>query len=356
MSMLGLVLSVERFSGESLREHQKQRLQELMLRYLFRGTTQTEIRRILKAERLEFDVRGWSESSKSDGTLLVDCKLYTYMRATLGKEHADAIPINEVDKKACLLALKSSPALVQLLQDLHRQQNYAALSLENFQFVIEQVLQASDLQAFIQYKISRKLAFLFKNSGHLSRDMFIAELRNQAIYALYKAYPRFGTIGQMLAISKSAINNHTTNLIEKYTAEKTAPWERDANGKFITSKEVSIDHSPLAMMHIHEGEHLGNSLIVTGLDGNATAHHRDDEGKVEAFISDVVNDREARQVVRLVSGVYDPGFSAFLGEDNQECSDRVRIDYYIGRVSSYLGIDRNSIHSILRESYNRMYA
>ena len=345
----GLVSGVQACATGTITAEHTLSLHSHILRYMFRMQQQTHIRNFIKETGVPFDFKKWREQLHRNGELLTSCKLYTYYRAVVGPTKPGQIPITAEDRAACLAVLSADKELVDYLRGLHKEKEFAALNTETYYTIIGAVLGTKDLQAFTRSLVSRNLRFIY-TSYSISAEELVSELKNAALFALYKTYPMFGSIGQMLAISKAAMNNKAGNIIDHFTADKVAHWERGDNGRFGESREFSIQHSPEAFNILMTAEDVEHSHLSVNIDGTPTVRTSYASGVLEDIRLSADFSSIEKEFIMLLSGEYSETFSTYLKHDNVEASDRTNHLSYRKSIEKFLGLSHETSEKILAKA------
>jgi hypothetical protein len=344
-SIQGLYKSVEAYLVKGATNDTRRFMYEQIMLYLFRGTDQSAIRKLIKEQRIAFDFVGWKATLPTNGSLLVDCKLYLYAFILGLKDTASRVSISIEDTACCKVAARNLK-LQELCKTLYDADDYAALNTKEFNTILATVIAHKDLVAFTRSHIDFKLTFIANNYGTTKEELY-GDVINQAIIALYKAYPRYGSIGQMLAISKTAVRNRGLNIIEECTSIKSNRMH-GTNGES-RNNTMSLEHNPEAFeqLLLQESDVL-NSSLVTDITGKSGAQSSMFEGLLPVILADDSLTRSDRLFLRLLVGEHSDKFSAFLHcVSNTDICDQTKTDIYRKQLELYLGVTREETNSIL---------
>ncbi len=270
--------------------------------YLFGLISKYEFRRQIgdKAEAK----RVWS-LVENNGYILKNCKLFMY-----------AVHVNRS------LGLPTSPARYGIINedasmlrrfDLSKVPvTYKAYSLFDFDN-LEGALISKYMRTYIGKFISRKLIFLVRSYG-ISREDIEGQMLCSALYAIRKNYPYYESELHAVNTCKTAIHNCGMGLIEYYTRGKRNALLKE-NGQF-QAVRVNIDSL--------------NSV------GHGPEHDEEHRVNLKSLVSVSQTMSSADQAFILAaSGIYDAGFSLFIGKDNRDVVESMNYDRYLSLLSKY---------------------
>lgn len=251
------------------------------------------------------------ERARNSGYVLKHCKLYAYAYHLFRKGNLEVAP-----KPA---AYKVSTIDSRFLQKLNlaKVPPKPAYRLESFDRMLTSVLTSTELKQYTGKLVSKKLSFISKSYG-MPREDIESKLRDAAMSAIYKQYPRFESELHVVNICKTTIHNTAMNIIEYHTRDKRQALIK--NGDSFTQVHVSIDAVPSVIAEM-EAEH------------RYSQHDRD---LLQSFLE--LMPKMSDEVVHFIScccGHFDEGFSAFLGSDNGELVEKIPYDDYLMKVKSY---------------------
>lgn len=334
ISKQGLFASVNHFATGELTTSQKHTLYTIIMLYLFRGTDQQKMRKYIADKQIPFDLKKWAQFLPSNGVLLKSCKLYLYATINGKNKTAAAVPLTEDDRLACDIAAQH-PDVQRLLRKLKNEDKLPVISYANFDRVIAAAITASDLKSYLNHFYWTKLRFLQTSYG-LSESDLKNELIAAALLALYKAYPRYGTIGTMLAIAKTAIKNRGINIIQEQTSQSRNRLQGTRNNmeQIMFSIDVAAEEGQSLDMLSKDNE----SLVTPDTNFSCTTEWEESKSVVALRCSRELTKRE-QDFCLVIVGVPNEKFSAFLGEDNEEASSRMDPRRYVTQAARFFNIE-----------------
>jgi hypothetical protein len=166
----------------------------------------------------------------------------------------------------------------------------------------------------------------------------------RGLHVMRMNYPQWNSPGEIVAMVKSGIKSCGQNLILHYAAQKRQAIDKNNKGKLTSMSqldaETSSDHLVFEYM-------IYSSLSLTESDESMEARlavnqalKRYDEGSL------------AHKFLAITSGKYDEGFTQYLGENNEEYSDRNPFDFTLSKACKYLKVDKDKAITFLRKAYN----
>lgn len=290
--------------------------------YLFRDINKYEYRAEMPSR--EYAKALWGRVTATSYVLL-NCKLYVYARHCARREgrrvSASAFGIEKDDLK-----------LLNSIE-LKIKKKYPALTLEQFATLENWVLTspAVDLKTHMGKFISKKLIFLCRSYG-LQREQITNQFLETSLYALRKQYPFFKSELHTVNVCKTAIHNAGISLIQYWTREKRNALRVEDDGTF-SSVHLDIDvaqamrESVMGQVGPQDDPHLQNLQVLRDL------KHR-------------VSPR-ARQFLDLARGEPDPGFSMFIGLNNDDAAHDWSYRRYLESVCRYLRVTETEAQRFL---------
>jgi hypothetical protein len=216
-----------------------------------------------------------------------------------------------------------------------------------------------DLDLYCKKFVIKCLDFVVKQNSMTIQDM-VNELMSYGIYAIFRAYPEVKNDMHMLNIAKQAAHNRGENIIKEAGAQSRSRLTRNDDGTFsarvisLHSKSLSTDYSSVALGPITNGMLVCSSLMV-GLDGTSVENERaDDVNRLRDLkatvrqIDENCSSAKAKKFLELLMGVYDPEFSAYLTQDNDEVFDTITRQEYAEKVRTYLGVSVEKARTFVR--------
>lgn len=291
----------------------------VLFNYLFRKINKYEYRDQMPSRTYAKEL--WARVSTS-GYVLCNCKLYAYARHCAQREGRRISPS----------AFGVSPEDAKLLAKLdlsHIKRKYKPLQLQQYQKAEACVFADTtiDLNAHIGRFISKKLIFLCRHYG-VKREDIENILVDSAIYALRKQYPFFESDLHMVNVCKTAIHNAGISLIQYWTREKRNALISEADGTF---SAVHVD--------IEVAQYMQNMGVVD-------AHDDPHEQLLQSLRAAKVGPR-AQSFLLLARGAADPGFSLFLGVDNEDAAHEWEYGKYLNSLCEYLKVSNEQAQKLM---------
>lgn len=339
----GLFHSVETF-GKGLTNKDKNLVYQQIMLYTFRGTNQTKIRKFLADKELNFDFPGWKATVSRNGTLLVNCKLFVYAHLNGRKEKLDQISITDEDKKACKIACANAE-LQSICMSLYQKDKYAALSNGDLDRVLSSLFLCADLKSYLKSFIYNKLRFLCNSYGFSASDLE-SDLTSYALIALYKAYPRYGTLGQMLAIAKSAMHNRGINIIAENTAQRNNRMTGGPGSAELNTFSLDFDKDAHDTLLASDSS---GSLVV----GEASTVEWEESSAIKIIASSRQFDASEKEFICVMMGKPSKVFSQYLGVDNSVVIESMSADKYRKKAESFFCVENSK--NLLDEAYRVVY-
>jgi len=198
-----------------------------MFRYAFPGnTTVGDFNDVLKQHGV-VDVNGVRQSLLKNGYILKNCKMFLYDAFSTGRGNFKKYQIHKEDIP---LLRKVSKNLDSELLTYYKKR-YPSWELEQYDKYVAETLCSDHMKSHIGKFITKKKTFLINHYG-VSRDSIESDLMMAAVYALYRAYPRYLSPLHFQNIAKTAIHNTGINLIMFHTRESRQRLMRDSAGLF----------------------------------------------------------------------------------------------------------------------------
>jgi hypothetical protein len=304
--MLQQILQVE--GGATERE-----VLAVLFNYLFRKIKKYDYRAQLPTRQFAKEL--WSRVERS-GYVLMNCKLYVYARHCAMREGRRISPA----------AFGIAPEDVRLLNSLdvsHVKRKYKSMNLEQYTRAEKWVFSDPDLDmpTYMGKFISKKMIFLCRHYG-VKRDHIEGVLIDAALYAMRKQYPYYESELHMVNVCKTAIHHAGISLIQYWTRGKRNALIREDDGTF---SAVHVD--------IEVAQYMQNI---------GTLDPQDDEHAQTLQALRACSERmgpRAQSFLSLARGAYDPGFSVFIGLNNEDAAHDWNYQKYLGSICKYLKVN-----------------
>lgn len=282
--------------------------------YLFGQISKYEYRRLIRDKELAKEV--WALVA-NNGYILCNCKLFVYALAKARCTGAQVKPSEFEIARPDVRLLKSV-----VYSGSTRFKSY---TLEEFRAMESEFIVSSNMDTYIGKFISKKMRFLCNSYG-LSREEIHADLQCAGMYALRKQYPAYKSRLHALNICKTAIQNSGQGLIEFWTRTKRNALRNTGDG----FEALKVEFSVASQLQIPKED--------LSFKDNVEALVKVSEGL----------DPDTQGWVSCAAGLYDPGFSFYLGRDNSDAVDAMSYDKYLHALCIYYNVKRDTVLNQLR--------
>lgn len=262
--------------------------------------------------------------AKDNGYILKNCKLFAYSV--------------HVNRKA---GLSTSPAKfgiynedVSILRklNLNHLADFKSYSLFDFDNLEGAILKSEDLQTFTGKFVSKKMMFLIRSYG-LTREDIYSDMQNAALYAIRKQYPDFKSELHVLNICKRTIHNAGIGLIEF--------WTRDKRQALI----------------LDQGVHQAVNVPLSAIPDVAVSPEHENELRlnIQSLVALAPEMKpRAREFVQAAAGLYDPGFTLYIGVDNREAVEHWEYSRYLASLREYLKVNEEQTKKLFSNLKRRL--
>lgn len=265
------------------------------------------------------------DAAKINGYISKNCKLFAY---------AHHVAVRDETKKPKYADFGITQEDARLLRKLDlsfmpKRKKFEASSLKAFDAKLNLILPEGnyEMSQYVGKLISKKMMFLIKNFDIPRKDIETA-LKQAALMAVYKKFPRFDSDLHFINIAKAAIHNTAMSFISFHTTKSRQRLKRNADGSF---ESVHVDLQSLSSLEAptEYGSHLRDSLHSLV---QLTPKFKP----------------KARQVILCLAGKHHAGFSEFLQRDNTEVVNDIGYDQYILRVKEHFGISDRKMANLFK--------
>jgi hypothetical protein len=249
--------------------------------------------------------------ARMSGYILKNCKLYAYAvhyaRANnLVKPKFSDYQVNEIDAK-----------FLDRLNLKHLSNSYKAFTLKEFDNVIFEIATNMEMKAYTGRFISKKMKFLIDSYGQ-NRSDIESHLKEAAITALYKQYPRYESHLHFTNIAKASIHNVGHSFITFHTARTRQQLQRREDG---SHESVHVD---LAVI---------KELAYIPSSNNKTLESLNSLAKLESRMT-----KKVKKFILCLAGVHNSEFSEYLEEDNSVIIDNISYVKYVKKLQTHMDI------------------
>jgi DNA-directed RNA polymerase specialized sigma24 family protein len=331
-----------------LNREQRFELSFAVLRYVFRDIESADLGDKFK-EILEWTGQDCIEFRKviKTGYIQKHLKFYVYA-AVMGTPHVDPT-ISREDQAFVrgFLTRTTNREVLAFIKHCKRfnRRGFPPRSLAAFDYIIAKV--TPDVLASCRKMVAVKFQFLTQSS-QLNANDEAQELYEASLYAMYRAYPEIQNAMHLRNIAITTLHNRGVNKIKSETTQSRNRVIANEDGTF-SGTVLSLNFNPAgsdpAALFSDDNCQVGNNLM-TGLDGRTIDGER---------LSDVDRSRDLQMVVlqienrlkhnprslrflHLLMGNFDEEFSEWLGQPNDEASDRMERYEYANKVREFMGI------------------
>lgn len=274
------------------------------------------------------------DAARVSGYVLKNCKLYTWaywsarvLNATRPK--AEDFDVHPEDAKI-LRRMNLQHLEERTTQGLPR---YPAYSLKTFDKLTARMLASPELRNYIGKFVTRKMTFLMKSYGETRHDLEM-QLRESALLAWYKQYPRFESDLHMVNVSKTQIHNTGHTMITSLTSKSRQKLSQNADGTF---DAVHVDIDVLA------------DVSAPPQYGQALQDHLQALSAVEHKLN-----QRAKDFLMCAAGQYHEGLSEFLQVRNDEAADEWPYSRYMAQCQKFFNTTPEKVEKLF--SSIRRYA
>jgi hypothetical protein len=181
------------------------------------------------------------------------------------------------------------------------------------------------MDAYIGRFVSKRMTFLVRSYG-VDRDDLEHECKLGAIRSIYMRYPQFDSLLHLHNTAKTGIHNAGESQVTFYTSPARQRLQQETDGSF-SSRHVSTE-----------------SLSELEAPQPYLSHIRD-YIEVLAKLSDRMRPTTQRFLM-CCAGQYDPGFSAYLEENNSEAVEVMAYSRYLSKAKRYFELTDKEVSKI----------
>jgi hypothetical protein len=333
--------------------------------YLFRVIESTELTDQFK-ELLNWKGQNCIDFRKvlmGKGYLQKNFKLYLYALMCGDKEKSNPkdFSIKEQDVELAKRLKSAKSALAKKFAEYCKSRyrvNYKVRTLAELDRGLARVIP--DLTVTAGKFVTKKFKFLTQ-SGQMDKHELTQDLLMHGIYAMYRQYPEIDDLLHLKNIGITAIGNHGQNIIKEQTTKSRKRLQKQDDGTF-TGTTLSLNVTDFDMVFSQDsGRGTGGAMItcnamMCSMDGSSCEYEsprdverqRDLRMAIESLLGRMKTEK-ARQFTSILMGLHDTGFSKFLGEPNDEASDRMDRKDYAEQARVYLDIPKDKARNFMRK-------
>lgn len=267
--------------------------------------------------------------ARQNGYILKNCKLYAYY-CHCNRSQDLKLPNCaefEVDQKDSLLLKRLN------LKHLGHTK-YRAFTLDEFDRTVNRMVASVEIRNNVGKFVTKKMSFLMKSYGETREDIE-AYLKEMAIIAVYKQYPRYMSYLHMINVAKAQIHNKGQTFITSSTAKSRQRLIQSSGGGF---EAVHVDISTLAEVAAPINYSLEIKERVTAL----------------SQIEHVLPTR-TKEFLLCAAGQYHEGLSQFLQVGNDVAAETMSYLKYMNRVQDYFGTTPEKVDRLFENIRSRIF-
>lgn len=261
--------------------------------------------------------------ARQNGYILKNCKLYAYAYYAAQVQGESAPDFKEYG------VTKRDAALLRRLNLTHLSvKKYKVHTLKEFDAAVEYLTsECPEIKKWIGKLVSKKMMFLIKSYG-LAREEIESILKEAAVAALYKRYPRYESYLHFTNVAKTTMHNTAMSMISFYTTKGRARLQKNEEGAF---EAVHVDVAVLTDVTAPPsyGSHLKELL-----EGIASL-----EEKLPP---------KAQQLLMCLAGHHDKGFSEYIEVDNTEAVEAWSYERYLRKVRNYFEVTEEQTNRLFK--------
>lgn len=274
------------------------------------------------------------DAARMSGYVMKNCKLYAWACWT-AREMDCRMPKPEafgVDPKDSRILRRLN---LKHLEPRRGYERFKCYSLKTFDNLCQQMLEAPELRNYIGKFVSKKMSFLIQSYGETRHDLETS-MKEAALRAWYKQYPRFDSELHMVNVAKANIHNAGQSLITLLTSKGRQRLIRNPDGTF---EALSVDIAVLADVAAppRYGEELQDHLQAL----QAVQHK--------------LNDR-AKEFLHCAAGLYHEAFSEYLKVSNDDAADQWPYHRYMTQAQKFFGVTPEKVERLFRGIRTHTYS
>ena len=267
--------------------------------------------------------------ARQNGYIMKNCKLYAY-----------AVYFNRVNGKkipapAEFKVTQHDSLLLRRLNLQHLDTKiYRAFTLQEFDHVVKEMVTSAEIRNNIGKFVSKKMSFLMKSYGE-RRDDIESYLKEMAIAATYKQYPRFMTYLHMINVAKAQIHNKGQTFITASTTQSRQRLTRLGDGDFEAVHEDLSTAAELAEPVNYAAE-IKEQIVAL------------------SQIEDVLPER-TKEFLLCAAGQYHEGFSIYLKTQNDLAAETMNYGRYMVKLQTYFNTTPEKVEKLFSSIRNKIY-
>jgi hypothetical protein len=267
--------------------------------------------------------------ARVNGYILKNCKLYAYAY------HCARIIGEKLPNHKDYEVTAHDAILLRRLNLKHLDHSkYRSFTLKEFDSTIEAMITSPDIKNNVGKFVSKKMKFLMDSYGVVRHDIE-AFLKEQAIVAVYKQYPRYESYLHFVNVAKAQIHNKGQTFITQSTRAGRQQLIRHENGTFeaaVLSLEAVMDIAA----PVQYGLEVRERLLALAKIENAFPER-------------------TKEFLLCAAGHYHDGFSAYLKCQNDMAVDTMQYEKYLTKLQKYFMVTPEKTEMLFRNIRNKIY-
>lgn len=256
--------------------------------------------------------------ARANGYILKNCKLYAYAC------HCARLKGEPNPKYGDYAVAKADAAILKRL-NLNHLKAYKAFTLKEYDKLLNQVLNSSELKNYIGKFVTKKMTFLMRSYGETRHDLesFLGE---QGLLAIYKMYPRYESYLHVINIAKANIHNKGQSLITSKTAKSRQRLRTNQHGEAEQVHVAMEDIGDIEAPPSYGLELRDKLMALSQLEMRMTPR--------------------AKTFLWCAAGQYHPGFSEFLQCSNEDAAESMQYPEYLSSLADYFEVNISQVNQL----------
>lgn len=267
--------------------------------------------------------------ARVNGYILKNCKLYAYAC------HCARLAGEQMPKPKSYGVTNRDAVLLRRLNLNHvNTKKYRCFTLDEFDATVDAMIASRDIRNYIGKFVSKKMKFLMQSYGENRHDIE-THLKEMAIIAVYKQYPRYESYLHFINVAKSQIHNKGQTFITSSTAKSRQKLMADENGM---SQAVHVPIDACAHLEAPPSYAIEIRERLQAL------------SKIEGLLPD-----RTREFLLCAAGQFHAGFSAYLKCSNDDAANSMVYEKYMNRLQTYFNVTPENTEKLFLNLRNRIY-
>lgn len=301
--------------------------------YLFYRIDQKQFLRYIEDQNLvesRTEALRIKDAARVNGYVLKNCKLFAWAcwsARVLGCPQPRALDFQVAPRDAAILRKLN----LKHLEPRRNCPRFPAYTLRTFDQTTAKMLASSDLRNYVGKFVTKKMSFLMNSYGETRHDLE-THLKEAALCAWYKQYPRFDSDLHMVNVAKTQIHNTGQTMITSLTSKSRQRLSQNTDGSF---EAVQVDIAVLA--DVAAPPQYGELL--------------QDHIQALSAVQFKLNQR-ARDFLSCYAGQHHLGFSEYIGMDNTDAVDEWPWERYLSQCRKYFDTTPDRVEKLFASIRN----